>query len=583
MYDVVIRGGTIFDGTGAPGRSGDVAVDGGRIVEVGDVGARGRREIDADGAIVAPGWVDVHTHYDGQVTWDPIVAPSSVNGVTSIVMGNCGVGFAPARPDRHDWLIGLLEGVEDIPGTALAEGLPWDWESFPEFLDAVDRRPHTVDIGAHMPHAALRTYVMGERGADHREVPTAADIDTMRRLMAEALDAGAIGFATSRTEVHRTGAGEYVGTMTSTAEELLGITSALTAAGRGVVQLVSDLYLTLDDAQVEREMALLDRLAREIGRPLSFTVEQVDAAPDRWREMMGLIDALNADGFDVKGQVANRPVGLVLGLSASANPFQHTRVYREVEHLPLAERVVALRDEGRRARVLDEVRTRELRGFAEIVASKFDRLFPMGEVPDYEPTRDTSMAGLAERAGVSMHEYAYDAMTANGGTDLYYFALNNFAAGNLDDVREMMTSPNALFGLSDGGAHCNFICDASFPTTSLTLWARDRTRGPKLPIEFLVHQQTQRPARHVGWLDRGVVASGYLADLNVIDLEALQLHRPHLVADLPAGGTRLLQEATGYRATLKSGLVTFEDGEATGECPGRVVRGDQPAPAERRN
>ncbi len=578
MHDLVIRGGSVVDGTGVPGRTADVAIDGDRIVEVGNVAAPGRREIDADGALVAPGWVDVHTHYDGQVTWDPIVAPSSVNGVTSIVMGNCGVGFAPAHPDRHEWLISLLEGVEDIPGSALAEGLPWDWESFPEFLDAVDRRPHAVDIGAHMPHAALRAYVMGDRGADHRIAPTPDEIATMRSLMSEALDAGAIGFATSRTEIHRTGTGDHVGTMTAGADELLGITEALTSSGRGVIQLVSDLYLTTDDAQVEREMELLARLAREAQRPLSFTVEQVDAAPTRWREMMSLIDGLHAEGLDVKGQVANRPIGLVLGLSASTNPFQHTRSFRELAHLPLAELVAAMQTDSVRERILAEFRTKSMRGFAEVITTRFDRFFPMADVPDYEPAPDASMQALADSAGRPADEYTYDALVADGGRGLYYFALNNYADGNLDDVREMLTAPNALFGLSDGGAHCNFICDATFPTTSLTLWARDRSRGPGLSIEHLVHHQTQRPATHVGWRDRGVIAPGYLADLNVIDFEGLQLHRPYIAGDLPAGGTRLLQEATGYRFTIKSGIVTFVDGESTGAFPGRVVRGQQDGP-----
>jgi N-acyl-D-aspartate/D-glutamate deacylase len=579
MHELVIRAGSVVDGTGAPARHADVAIDAGRIVEVGDVPGRGVREIDAAGSIVTPGWVDIHTHYDGQVTWDPIVAPSSVNGVTSIAMGNCGVGFAPARPDRHGWLIGLLEGVEDIPGSALAEGLPWDWESFPEFLDAVDRRPHTIDIGAHMPHAALRTYVMGERGADHRVVPTEDDITTMRSLLAEAVDAGALGFATSRTEVHRTGDGDFVGTMSATPEELLGVTSALTAARRGVVQLVSDLYLTTDDSQVEREMALLARLAREVRRPLSFTVEQVDAAPNRWRDMMALIDRLNAEGLDVKGQVANRPIGLVVGLSASANPFQHTRSYREIQHLPLAERVAAMRTTEVRDQILAERRGKAMTGFAEVLTARFDRLFPMADEPDYEPPPESSLAALAARNGRPADEFTYDAMTADDGGKLFYLALNNFADGNLDVVREMLTAPNALFGLSDGGAHCNFICDATFPTTSLTLWARDRARGPRLPLEHLVHHQTQRPAAHVGWRDRGVLAPGYLADLNVIDLDRLQLHRPYIKADLPAGGTRLLQAATGYRFTVKSGSVTFVDGESTGEFPGRVVRGEQEGPA----
>lgn len=578
VHDLVIRNGLVVDGTGRPGTVADVAVVGDRIVAVGpDVGA-GRRELDAGGLLVTPGWVDIHTHYDGQVTWDPVVAPSSVNGVTSIAMGNCGVGFAPAAPDRHDWLIGLLEGVEDIPGTALAEGLPWGWESFPEYLDAVDRLPHAVDIGAHVPHAALRAYVMGDRGADHTAVPTPAEIDAMKRLVSEALDAGALGFATSRTAIHRTGTGDFVGTMTASAEELIGIASALTESGRGVLQLVSDLYLTEDDDLAAREVALLQRIAREVRRPLSFTVEQVDAVASRWREMLAVVDGLVAEGLDVKGQVAPRPIGLLLGLSATVNPFHRTPSYRRLAGLPLAERVAALRDPATRARIVAEHPQHVPSGLVGLLVTGFERMFPLGDPPDYEPTADRSVAAMAARAGVEPAEFLYDLLVANDGRDLLYMPLNNYAAGNLDEVREMMTAPNVVFGLSDGGAHCNFICDASFPTTALAHWCRDRVRGPKLPIEHVVHHQTQRAARHVGWADRGVVAAGHLADLLVIDLDALQLHPPHLVADLPAGGTRLLQEAEGYRWIVKSGAVTFVDGAWTGAVPGRVVRGARPAP-----
>ena len=578
MHDLVIRNGLVVDGTGRPGARMDVAVDGDVIVAVGERLGAGRREIDADGLTVTPGWVDIHTHYDGQVTWDPVVAPSSVNGVTSIAMGNCGVGFAPAAADRHDWLIGLLEGVEDIPGTALAEGLPWDWESFPEYLDAVDRRPHTVDIGAHVPHAALRAYVMGDRGADHTAVPTAAEIATMRRLVGEALEAGALGFATSRTSIHRTGSGQYVGTMTASAEEIIGIAGALTDAGLGVVQLVSDLYLTEDDDLADREIALLRRIAREVRRPLSFTVEQVDAVSNRWRTMLDVIDGLCAEGLDVKGQVAPRPIGLLLGLSGSTNPFVATPSYRRLASLPLAERVAALRDPGVRERIVAEHPERVRAGLAGFVLTGFERMFPLGDPPDYEPTPEQSVAAMAARAGQDPTSFAYDLLLANDGRDLLYMPLNNYAAGNLDEVREMMTAPNVVFGLSDGGAHCNFICDASFPTTAVAHWCRDRVRGERLPLEHVVHHQTQRPARHVGWLDRGVVAPGHLADLLVFDLPTLQLRPPRLVADLPAGGTRLLQEAVGYRWTVKSGVVTFDDGVWTGSTPGRVVRGARPAP-----
>jgi N-acyl-D-aspartate/D-glutamate deacylase len=381
--------------------------------------------------------------------------------------------------------------------------------------------------------------------------------------------------------IHRTGTGEYVGTMTASAEELIGIAGALTDSGRGVVQLVSDLYLTDDPEHAVREIDLLRRIAREVRRPLSFTVEQVDAVADRWRDMLGVIDELCAEGLDVKGQVAPRPIGLLLGLSGSVNPLQGTPTYRRLAALPVAERVAALRDDAIKARIVEEHPRHVPRGLASMVLGAFERMFPLGDPPEYEPTADRSIAAMAQRAGRDPVDLAYDLLVAEDGADMFYMPLNNYAHGNLDDVREMMTAPNVVFGLSDGGAHCNFICDATFPTTAVAHWCRDRSRGPGLALEHVVHHQTQRPARHVGWHDRGVVAAGHLADLNVIDLAGLRLHPPRLVADLPAGGTRLLQAADGYRWTVKSGAVTFVDGEWTGETPGRVVRGARPAPGSR--
>ena len=573
MVDLVIRNARIFDGTGQRAFSGDVAVDNGRIVEVGKVSARGKREIAAGGRMLAPGWVDVHTHYDGQATWDSMLAPSSVNGVTSVVMGNCGVGFAPAHPDRHDWLIGLLEGVEDIPGTALAEGLPWDWITFPDYLDALARRQYAVDVGVHVPHAPVRAYVMGERGADHTQRPSAEEVAAMRRIVREGVEAGAVGFATSRTAIHRTRSGDFVGTMTASAEELIGIGSGLNDAGAGVFQLVSDLYLTTDEEQVKREIALLGHIARSLKRPLSFTVEQVDQAPDRWREMLAAIAGWNQEGLDVKAQVAPRPIGLLLGLQCSVNNFQICPAYREIAHLGAAERAVKMAEPDRRRALIEEFPRHIPDGLPGFVMTAFDRMFPLSGAPDYEPTPDGSLAAEARRLGREPLEHVLSRLTEEKGQNIFYMPLNNYARGNLDDVRSMMTSPHALFGLSDGGAHCNFICDGSFPTTALTLWGRDRTRGEKIPIEYIIHQQTQRAATHVGWLDRGVIAPGYVADINVIDFERLSLRAPRIVADLPAGGTRLLQDAPGYDFTVKSGVVTFEDGVHSGSLPGRLVRG----------
>jgi N-acyl-D-aspartate/D-glutamate deacylase len=555
MADLIIRNGTIVDGTGAPPRRGDVAVEDGTITQVGTadspaVDGTAGREIDADGLLVTPGFIDIHTHFDGQVTWDPIVAPSSLHGVTTIAMGNCGVGFAPAAPDRHAWLISLLEGVEDIPGTALAEGLTWDWESFPEYLDSLQAKPHTVDMGVHVPHAALRTYVMGERGADHTAAPTEGELAEMGRLVVEALGAGAIGFATSRTEIHRTSTGENIGTLTASDAELLAIAEAMRAAGTGVVQLINDLYQTPDDLFAQRELDLLERFVRASGRPLSFTMQQAYHSPDRWRSQMGWVDRMVAAGFDVKAQVAPRPIGVLLGLSATANPFLFCASYGEVAGLPLPERVAALRDPERKRRILEEhaqIAAGLEPGIFQQIMTGFDVIFRLTDPVDYELHTDRSIAAEARSAGVEPIELVYDLLLDGDGEQLLYLPLFNFAHGNFDDIFDMITSPNVLFGLSDAGAHCGAICDASMTTSSLTVWARDRRDGERLPIESIVHGHTLRNARHVGWDDRGVLAPGYRADLNVIDLDALACHPPTIIHDLPAGGRRLMQTAEGYR------------------------------------
>lgn len=583
MHDLVIRNATLIDGTGDERRRADIAIDGEHItaVERRDGSASdtervsaGRREIDADGLIVTPGWVDIHTHYDGQVTWDPDVAPSSVNGVTSILLGNCGVGFAPVRPDQHQFLIELLEGVEDIPGTALSEGMTWGWESFPEYLDLLDRLRWTVDVGTQVPHAALRTYVMGDRGADVEATATADEIATMSQLCEEAIRAGAMGFTTSRTYVHRTSRGQQIGTLRASAEEVLGIASALRRAGTGVIQLISDAYQSTDDELVAHEIELLGRIATEVGRPLSFTVQQNDDAPDRFRQLLAAIGDWNAAGADVKAQVGVRPIGVLIGLQATANPFMFCPSYRQLHSLTHDERLARLRDPEVRRTLLAEHAASSPSGFVGILHSGYDRMYPLADPPDYEPTPADSVAGRAAAVGAAPDELLYDLLLDGDGGRLLYIPLMNYARGDLADVREMLTSPNAMFGLSDAGAHCNSICDGSFPTTAITHWTRDRSRGEQLPLEYVVHQQTQRTARHVGWIDRGVVAPGMLADVNVIDHDHLTLHPPVLVADLPAGGTRLMQAADGYVATIKRGEVIAEAGELTGARPGRLQRGN---------
>jgi N-acyl-D-aspartate/D-glutamate deacylase len=577
MFDTLIRNGTLVDGTGAPAFRGDVAISDGVIVAVGTVSGPAKRTLDAEGAHVTPGFVDIHTHYDGQVSWDALLAPSSINGVTSAAMGNCGVGFAPARPDRHDFLIALLEGVEDIPGTALAEGLTWDWESFPDYLDAIGRRRYAIDVGAHMPHAALRAYVMGDRGADHTEAPTDAEVTDMERLTFEALEAGALGFSTSRTYAHRARGGANIGTFTASKGELAGIVRALKRSGKGVVQLISDAYLTADDDFAEVELELIRHLAATAGRRLSFTVQQTDEAPGRWRHIFGEVRRMNADGLDVRAQVAPRPIGAIVGFAVTANAFIFTPTYRRIAQASAstAERLARLADGSVRSAILDEHRGDHRDGFAELLAHGFGRMFRMTDPVDYEPVAETSLAAEAARAGRPAAEHAYDVLLEEGGRRLIYMPLINYADGDLAATHGMMTADHTLYGLSDGGAHCATICDGSFPTTTLGLWSRGDKAGRTIPLEALVHGYTQRNARHVGWLDRGVLAPGYLADINIIDLPTLNLGPPEIVQDLPAGGVRLLQTARGYRATVKSGVVTFENGVWTGETPGRLVRGER--------
>ncbi|WBH17814.1 N-acyl-D-amino-acid deacylase family protein [Sphingomonas radiodurans] len=578
MYDLLVKNGTIVDGTGAPSFRGDLAVRDGKIVAVGDASGPARETIDAEGCIVTPGFVDIHTHYDGQVSWDQVLAPSSINGVTSAAMGNCGVGFAPARADKHDWLIQLLEGVEDIPGTALAEGLTWDWESFPDYLDALSQREYAIDLGAHLPHAALRAYVMGDRGGDHLERPSTGEIERMARLTAEAMEAGALGFTTSRTHAHRSRDGLNIGTLTAEDPELLGIVGALRQTGKGVIQLISDAYLTADDAFATAELQLIRRLAETSGRRLSFTVQQTDDSPDRWKSIYREIDQMVADGLPVSAQVAPRPIGAILSFASTTNPFIVARTYRRIaaESASIDARLQALADPAVRAAILEEhAAFHASEGFIAIITRGFTRMFRMTDPVDYEPHESQSLGAEAGRAGVDPAAFVYDTLMEEGGRRLLYMPLINYAHGNLDDVHGMLTGNHVLYGLSDGGAHCGTICDGSFPTTTVALWSRGNKAGLSTPLERLVHGYSQKNAAHVGWYDRGVLAPGYLADINVISLDELALAPPEIVQDLPAGGTRLLQQPRGYRATVKSGVPTFSRGAWTGRTPGRLLRGAQ--------
>ncbi len=565
MHDLVIRGGTLVDGTGRERFTGDVAIDGDRITRVGGRAGPGRREIDADGLLVTPGFVDIHTHYDGQATWDPHLTPSSWHGVTTLVMGNCGVGFAPARPDRHEWLIGLMEGVEDIPGTALAEGIRWEWEGFAEYLDALERMARVVDVGAQVPHGAVRAYVMGERGA-RNEPATSEEIERMAGIVREAIAAGALGFSTSRTLLHRAIDGEPVPGTFASEDELLGIGRGMAAGGGGVFELASDL------APEGPEIEWMAKLARETGCPVTFACLQNDQDPEQWRRLLAAAEDAHANGAPVRPQVAGRPTGLLLGLETTFHPFGAHPAYQEIAHLPLPERVARLRDPEVRRRILEDRPQHEM-PVALFIAQSFHKLFPLGDPPDYEPPAEASVAARAAREGRTPQEVVYDLLLERDGRALLYFPLLNYANGDFEAIRAMLEHPLAVLGLSDGGAHCGIICDASMPTYMLQYWVRDRERGPRLGLEEVVRHQTRRTAELYGLLDRGLLEPGHRADLNLIDLENLALDAPEVVYDLPAGGRRLIQRPRGYRATIQSGRVTFEAGEPTGELPGRLLRG----------
>lgn len=567
MFDLVIRNAELVDGTGAPPRGADVAVSDGRIVEVGDVTGSTTREIDADGAVVTPGFVDPHTHFDGQVTWDEILSPSCWHGVTTVVMGNCGVGFAPVAPDRHDWLIGLMEGVEDIPGAALSDGIQWGWETYPEFLDAVEQRPVAIDVGSLVPHGSLRAYVMGERGA-RNEPATDDDIAEMARLVREGLDAGALGFSTSRTIAHMAIDGEPVPGTFAAEAELFGLGAALRDAGTGVFELAPAGALGEDLAAPDREMDWMRRLSAAIGRPVTFALTQNDHDPEAYRRMLDLSGQAAADGASIHPQVAGRPVNLLLGLQ-TFHPFNYCPSWSEIGLLSLEEQVRAMADPAFRERILAEADDIDPTMLQFVDP---ERVVPMGAVPDYEPSLSESIAATARALGQSPMERYYDVLTQDDGRQLVMRPLLNYTDFNLDAVREMLTHPTSVWGLGDGGAHCSTTCDASTPTFMLAHWTRDRAEN-RLPLEFIVKTMTADTAALYGLGDRGVVAPGRVADLNIIDMDELSLPRPEVVHDLPAGARRFIQRARGYLATIKGGEVTFDNGEDTGARPGALLRG----------
>ncbi len=580
-HDLVIRNGDLVDGTGAPIRRGvTIAIDGERITAVADgadadsIGA-GAREIDATGLLVTPGFVDIHTHYDGQATWDADLEPSTPHGVTTVVMGNCGVGFAPAKPDEHEFLIELMEGVEDIPGAALSEGISWNWESFPEYLDELDRGAYACDIAAMIAHGPLRTYVMGQRGADN-EPASSDDVAEMAALVADAMDAGAMGFSTSRTIGHRAMNGEPVPGTFAAEDELFTIGRAMARAGKGVFEVAPAGLAGEDLVAPKKEVDWICRLADEIGRPVTWLMLQNMVEPDEWQTLMQLSQEAQDAGHQVIPQVAGRPFGVLIGL-ATRHRFKDLPGFAPLRDLPFAEQAAAMGDAELKAQLLAEARDveeylRTNEPLAYQVVSSFERQYLLGDPVDYEPTPDRSIAALAEAAGVDPLEELYERLRDRDGEALIMMPFLGYAHGDGDALYEMLTHPAAVLGLADGGAHANFICDASTPTWMLTHWARDRSRGPQLPIESVVRKMTADTAALFGFTDRGVIEVGKRADLNVIDHGALRLREPRLVRDLPAGGTRLLQAAEGYRATIVRGVVTREHDEFTGAHPGRLVR-----------
>jgi len=570
-FDLVIRGGSVADGGGGALRDVDIAVKGGKIATVGKVSGSGAEEVDARGKLVTPGFVDIHTHYDGQATWDARLQPSSWHGVTTVVMGNCGVGFAPVRTSDHNRLIELMEGVEDIPGAALHEGLKWNWESFGDYLDALQTRSYDIDVCAQLPHGALRVYVMGERGAK-LEPATETDIAEMRALTAEAMRAGALGFTTSRTLNHRTVTGDPTPSLRATQAELMGIAQGMKDAGSGVIELISD----FDNPDPITEFAMIRSLVAESGRPLSLSLAQAGRSADGWRGLLAMIAQASRDGLPMRAQVAPRPIGLLLGLQGTLNPFVAHETFAAIKDKSLAEKVAAMRDPHFRARMMAENSAKQTHPLARRVMA-FDQIYPLGDPPNYEPPRETAIAMQAAREGRDAAEIAYDMLLGDEGRAFLFSPFANYTNYNLDCCGEMIAHPDTVMGLGDGGAHVGIISDGSYPTYLLTHWGRDRGHG-RFDLGYLVKRQTSDTARAVGLMDRGLIAPGMKADINVIDFGKLRVNAPKMAFDLPAGGKRLLQGADGYVATIVSGRIVYRDGEAMGALPGKLVRGPQAAP-----
>ena len=564
MADVVIRGGTILDGLGGEPFEADLAIDGSKISEIGQNVPKGKEEIDATGKIVTPGFIDPHTHYDAQVTWSNSISPSSWNGVTTAMVGNCGVGFAPCKPDERDLLVKLMEGVEDIPEVVLTEGLPWNWESFEDYMDSLDGREYDLDVVTQVPHAAVRTYVMGERAVRHEQA-TPAEREEMGRIAAAGIKAGAFGFSTSRTINHRTLAGEHTPTLRAAEEELAVIGEHVGRAGAGWIQVISD----FDDP--DAEFAMLKRINARAKRPMAITILQRDSRPELWRDLMAGITQANEEGAQIVGQVLTRPTGILLGFEISMNPFSGRPSWEKIAKLSLDEKLVHLRDPSFRKQVMSETcPSKKLAGRV----STYERIFPWdGEYPDYEPPATQSVAARAKREGRNPEDLVYDMLLAKEGKTILYRPLSNYAYGDLNTVCEMMQHPETLVSLGDGGAHVGVLCDASTMTYMLTHWTRDRTRGEKVPLPWAVKRITSDNARAIGLNDRGLLQAGYKADINVIDYERLAIGYPEVAYDLPSGGRRLIQKSEGIEATIVAGQTVYRNGKSTGNYPGRLIRG----------
>ncbi len=573
-FDLVIRNGTIVDGSGGDRFPGDIAILDGRIAAIGQFAGTGMEEIDAQDRIVTPGFVDIHTHYDGHATWTNRLEPSSQHGVTTVVTGNCGVGFAPCRAEDRDQLIKLMEGVEDIPEAVMSAGLPWTWESFPEYLDLLESREFDVDIATQIPHAPLRVFVMGERAAD-RGPATEADIAAMRRLAREAIEAGALGFSTSRSLNHKASDGTVTPTYAAASDELAGIAAGLAESGKGVLQFISD----FDD--IDAEFDIVRRMVKQSGRPLSLSLIQMPHVPDRWRAVLDRIESACTDGAPIRGQVCGRPIGVMMALDFSRNPFQLCAAYREIADLDSGARLAALRDPGRRQRILEEfARVRDEGPF--MLLSDFTRMYELGDIPDYEPSPDESLAARAALANIDPAALAYEILVDRAG--VIYVPAANYSGNCLDAVKQMIAHPATVLGLGDGGAHCGIICDASLTTYMLARWVQpvgDNSSSEAMPLEQVVKALTADTADAVGLGDRGIIAKGMRADLNVIDMDRIGLKKPEAIADLPNGARRLGQRATGYDATIVGGAVTYRNGVSTGALPGRLVRGSRTAATAR--